>query len=116
MSGKTKMIVIWILCILLGLAFLMAGGTKLMGDQMHVDNFTRWGYPSWSLMGVGIIELIMGMGIIIPSQRKWALPLVYIWALGAIGTHIMNGEYKAIVVNFFFVLIAWLIGWLGKFK
>lgn len=43
---------------LVNLAFLMAGGTKLAGVEMHTENFARWGYPNWFKYVTGSVELM----------------------------------------------------------
>lgn len=50
-------ILAWILQGLLGLMFIMAGFGKITGSKMHVEGFTKWGYPQWFRIVTGVIEL-----------------------------------------------------------
>ena len=60
------------LTILLGVLFLFAGGTKLIGTQMHVEHFALWGYPSWFRLFVGAWEVGCGLLLLIPRYSFYA--------------------------------------------
>ena len=81
-------ITVWALQGLLALAFLMAGGGKVIGIKMHVDNFAnKWHYPQWMRVVVGLIELT-GVGLIVfPSTALYGATLLASIMLGAIHTH-----------------------------
>lgn len=68
----------WILQGVLAAVFLMAGGTKLMGAKMHVENFTKWGLPQWFRSVTGLVEVAAAMLLIIGF---WQADLVLIGAL-----------------------------------
>ena len=50
---------------LLALVFLMAGGTKLLGIQMQVENFKRYGYPQWFRLVTGAVEVTGAVGMVV---------------------------------------------------
>lgn len=50
---------------LLALVFLMSGGIKLLGVQMQVDNFKRYGYPQWFRLVTGAVEMTGAVGMIV---------------------------------------------------
>lgn len=111
MSAKTKNIIAWILSIMLGLAFLGAGISKLAGQEVQVANFERWGYPDWSIYPVAIIEILIALALVIPRFRTLATTLVFIWAIGAIATHLQVSppEYAPIGTDLAFVVMAFFI-------
>jgi putative oxidoreductase len=96
---------------LLTLGFLFFGGTKLTGAQMHVENFTRWGYPAWFLYVTGLIEVVCAI-LLWPRQTRLigALGLVATM-LGAIATHLVNGEAAFIAMPVVLLALAAFVAW-----
>lgn len=92
MNPKTKNIVSLVLCVLLTFAMLGAGITKLMGQEMHVQNFARWGYPPFFLYLVGGSQVLFAILLWIKGYRTWAALGIVLIFIGAIGTHIIAGE------------------------
>jgi uncharacterized membrane protein YphA (DoxX/SURF4 family) len=81
---------------ILALAFVLAGGTKLAGMQMHVEHFEQWGYPQWFRIVTGLVE-VMGAALLIVgiwvSVAAILGGLVLIAAMvGAIYTDIFRGK------------------------
>lgn len=111
MSDKTKNIIAWILSVILAFAFIAAGFSKLVGDEIQVANFERWGYPDWSIYPVAIIEILIAIAIIVPRYRTMGTTLVFVWAVGAIATHLQVSppEYPPIGTDLAFVVIAVVI-------
>ncbi len=81
-----------VLQILLGLAFLGAGGSKLAGAQSQKNDFKRFGYPPWFMYLTGILELIGALGMIVGVFLPvWKVPtglLLAVVMVGAILTHV----------------------------
>jgi putative oxidoreductase len=81
-----------VLQILLGLIFLMAGTTKMIGNKMHVDNFVKWGYPQWFRSVTGAVETFGGIGLLIGIWYPGIGGLAGLWLtitmLGALFTHL----------------------------
>ena len=83
--------------VLLTLAFLASGGSKLASVPMHVANFARWGYPSWFLYVTGTLEALGAIGLWVRPVRVYAsLGLVGVM-IGALITHLTHGEAPMIV-------------------
>jgi len=97
--SKGKNIALWIMSVLLGLAFLGADGSKLGGVEMHVDNFARWGYPSWLLYVTGAIELVCAVLVVVPKTRFVGATALVMVMVGGAGTHVMAGELAQLVPN-----------------
>lgn len=78
---------------LLAFAFLGAGVSKLAGMEMHVDQFAGWGYPAFFLYVVGAVEALAAILIAIPRTRFFGSLDLVVVMLGAVGTHVMAGEF-----------------------
>lgn len=83
--------------ILLSLAFIAAGVSKLMGLEMHTASFTKWAYPQWSIYLIGGLEVICAIGLLIPGIRRYVSGSLILIMLGAIFTHVFNEEMQRII-------------------
>lgn len=79
------------LSILLGVLFLFAGGTKLIGMQMHVEHFQQWGYPSWFRVFVGAWEVAFGLLLLVPRYSFYAAVFLAVGMIGAVYTESFRG-------------------------
>ena len=96
-TPKWKVVGTWALCVLLSLVFLMAGASKLMGVQMHVDNFARWGYPQWFRSVVGATEVVAAVLLVIPRTTLQGASVLILVMVGAVGTHVLHGEWGMVL-------------------
>lgn len=82
--------------VLLALVFIMAGGTKLMGLEMHVTNFKDWGYPSWFRIFTGLWEVLGSIALVwgIWSHKVAAPAGVWLMIVmaGATYTHLFRAH------------------------
>jgi hypothetical protein len=85
-----------VLLVVVTLGFLFTGFFKLSGAQMMVDNFIRWGYPIWFMYTVAVLEVLGVIGLYVRQARTWALIGLSVLMVGAIGTHLLNGEAFAV--------------------
>jgi putative oxidoreductase len=86
----------------LGVAAIAAGGTKLLGADMHVENFDRFGYPQSFRVVIGAVETLAGAGLLGAFVVTDALALAGAVAfgvvlLGAVGTHIRVGDDASVM-------------------
>jgi putative oxidoreductase len=85
-------IVAIILEILLGLVFLMAGTTKILGVKMQVDSFKGLGLPQWFRVVTGLVQYVGVAAIVIgfwePSWAAWAGIWLGFTMLCAVAFHI----------------------------
>jgi putative oxidoreductase len=81
-----------ILQVVLGLAFLAAGGSKLAGVKQQVDSFNRYGYPQWFRLVTGAAEIAGGVGLFVGIGVTWLAALAGLWLVGvmagALVTHL----------------------------
>lgn len=89
---KTKKIISLVISGLLGLAFILAGFAKLSGQEEMVVNYEKWGLPIILMYFVGLSEILGAIGLFIKKTRLLAIGGLSILMLGAIGTHVVNGE------------------------
>ncbi len=109
-SGWRKYVLLAV-SILLGLAFLGAGGSKLSGAEMHVESFARWGYPSWFLYVTALVEVVAALLIFIPTTRFYGAVLLVCTMLGAIATHLNAGEGSMIGAPVVLLCLSALVAW-----
>lgn len=76
----------------LALMFVFAGFGKVVGMQMHADNFNHWKLPQWFRVVTGLIEVIAAAALVVGYwEVSWSAAgslLLGIVAIGGILTHI----------------------------
>lgn len=80
---KIKPIIIWILRILMGAAFIAAAAMKLSGQPMMIEEFEHIGLGQWFRYFTGVLELIGGVAILVPSVSLLGAGLLLLIDLGA---------------------------------
>jgi len=97
--------------ILLALAFVMVGLSKLAGQSsVHwAERFARWGYPAVLRPVVGVLEMIGGIALLIPAATRTAAGVLIVVMTGACYTHLSHGEplriVPSLVLGVFLVLL-----------
>ena len=85
-----KTAVLWVLTLLLGAFFVMAGGTKLAASESQSAHFIRWGYPGWFLYLVGFLETAGAIGLLVPRLAGLSALLLGGVMVGAALTHLVH--------------------------
>ena len=89
-------ILLVILQITLGLAFLGAGGQKLAGSEPMVGVFDRFGYPRWFMYFTGAVEVTGAVGVLAgifaPALALLGALLLAATMIGALFTHARVGD------------------------
>ncbi|MDT3776416.1 DoxX family protein [Nitrospira sp. MA-1] len=108
-----KRVMTIVLCVLLGIFFIAAGGAKLMGSESQVEHFAQWGYPIWFLYLTGVIEVGGGLCLFISKTQWYGMVGLSITMVGAALTHLKAGEMGAVPVPLvllgLLLLLAWMI-------
>ena len=86
-----------VLALLVGLVFLVSGGTKLAAVPAQVQSFARWGFPEWFMYGIGLLEVLGAVLLVIPVSRIAGAALLLVVMIGAVATHTVNHEIDAIL-------------------
>ena len=104
---------LWVLQVLLGLLFVFAGGSKLV---MPIEEMTKEvAMPGWFLRGIGVCELLGGLGLILPGLFRIRTGLTPLAAAGIV--IIMIGA-TAVTVMYMGVgmgLVPFIVGVLAAF-
>jgi len=110
---RGKVIALWVLRVLVGLAFLGSGGAKLAGAPAMVAIFTKIGLGQGVRILTGVLEVIGAVGLFIPRYTFYAALLLAAVMLGAVGFHltILGGNPAAPIV---LLLLSGLIAWLSR--
>jgi len=99
---------------LLALVFLMAGLTKVAGNKMHVDHFTKWGLPQWFRIVTGVIEIISAAALVVGFwDSSWTAVGALVIAITAIGGFIIHvrskDSFKETFPILFLAIIAFIV-------
>lgn len=111
MTSKTKNILTWIVSGLLAFAFFGAGLTKIIGLEMQIQNLESWGYPLWFRFPIGLSEVGIAVGLLLPKFRKMVSYAVFPWVVVAVFTHLQATppQYGGIGAPIFFGILASII-------
>ena len=112
-NNKGKVIALWVLRVLVGLAFLTSGGSKLAGVPAMVAIFTKIGFGQGFRILTGVLEVIGAIGLFIPRFTFYAALLLAAVMLGAVSFHLttLGGNPAAPIV---LLLLSGLIAWLSR--
>ena len=123
-NNKAMNIGLWVVQGLLGLVFIMAGGTKaFQGIEAMAESMPWVTEVSSSLVRfIGVSELLGGLGLLLPSILRikphltvWAaIGLTIVMVLAAL-FHASRGEFPAIGANAVFVALTAFVAW-GRSK
>ncbi|WP_205877015.1 DoxX family protein [Mycobacterium camsae] len=116
--------VLWILQIVLALAFVGAGLAKVVMPRARVrDTLGDWvdAFPAPALKLLGVAELAAAIGLIVPPLVHIAPVLTPLAAIGvvlvmagAIVTHARRREFPNVAVNVVLAIAALVVAW-GRF-
>lgn len=114
-------VVLWIVTIVLALAFLAAGlMTLTRSKEQLVASGQAWveGFGPGTIKAIGVAEVLGAAGLVLPALAGTALVLVPLAAIGlsllmvgACMTHLRRGETPQIVVNVVLFALAVLVAW-----
>ncbi len=117
-------IALWIAQGILAAVFLMAGGMKLMKSKEELAGQMGWveHFSERAIKGIGVVEILGAIGLILPGITGVAPVLVPLAAvglglaqLGAASLHMRRGgEGQMIVMNAMFIALAVFVAW-GRF-
>jgi len=72
--------VLWVVQILLALLFLFAGGSKLFMSAAQLTGQTSM--PAWFLRFIGVMEILGGLGLVLPGMLRIHTALTPLAAAG----------------------------------
>lgn len=94
-----RKILTWTVAALLGVLFVLIGWSKVTGPSGAgwAVRLSRWGYPSASRYWIGGVEMLAGLGLLLPPLRRWAAIALMVVMAGALGTHLLHAEYVRVL-------------------
>ena len=98
-TGKTLH---WIVAVIL----IVAGIAKVFQLSMLVQMFDQWGLGGLTLW-FGIIEVVVGALLLIPSMLMWGVLLSTAWFGGAMAVHLTHGQTGLMFVPLVVMLGVW---------
>ncbi len=113
---RSKNTLTWVLAGLLALVFIASGFTKLLGAEMQVKNIASWGYPAWTIFPIGLSEIAIGIGVLLPAFQKLTAYGIFPWAIIAVITHLQAGQANMIGTPVVIAILAFAMLWALKAK
>jgi uncharacterized membrane protein YphA (DoxX/SURF4 family) len=108
--SKALNVTLWILQALAAAAFLMAGGTKLAGAEIHVAMFEKIGFGQWFRYFTGSLEVISAVLLLLPKTAGIGAALLAATMVGAVATHLFiigGSAAPALVLLLITAAVAW---------
>ncbi len=113
-KGKARNIVTWVLQVLMGLEFILAGQAKFTRSDVWAREFNQWGFPDNFYLVIGALELIGAILIFIPKFASKAALGLGVIMIGAAITHAIHGETSRIIVTLILAGLCGLVFYLRK--
>src|SRR5215213_600751 len=116
-------IALWVAQVLLAVAFLGAGATKLMQPKEKLAKNMGWveDFSQPTVRIIGALEVLGAIGVVLPALTgilPWLTPLaalgLVLLMLGAALTHLRRAEYGGIAVNAVVLILAAFVAY-GRF-
>ena len=100
----------FVLQLVVGLAFLAAGAAKLAGAKPLADQFREFGLPSFSMRLIGALEVAGAVGLFVTPVASWAASGLALLMVGAVGSHrrARHGLGQTAPSLVLLILTAWL--------
>ncbi len=116
---------LWIVTVILATAFLASGLIKLSVSKDRIEDSPGGGwvedFSANSVKGIGALEILAAIGLIVPAVLDIAPMLVPVAAfglvlmmIGAMITHLRRDETKQAAVNLVYLALAAFVAW-GRF-
>jgi uncharacterized membrane protein YphA (DoxX/SURF4 family) len=101
-TSNGRLITLWTLSVLVALASIGAGGTKLAGAAAMVELFAKVGLGQWFRYFTGVLEVAAGIGLLISRHAFHAAISLAIVMAGAFIAHatVVGGSPAATIVLF----------------
>jgi putative oxidoreductase len=104
---------VWAGVFFLAVAFVGIGMSKLGGASAirWGERFGQWGYPANAHYVVGMLEVLGGLGVLMPRWRRAASLTLAVLMVGALGTHVVDAEFSRVIPPLVLGGLAFLMYW-----
>jgi uncharacterized membrane protein YphA (DoxX/SURF4 family) len=102
-------ILVWSVSLFLALVCLRSGLMKMPGvpgNEFWERDFTRWGYPGWFRVSIGVAELVSFALLLMPRFAAAGAGLFGAVMIGAIFTHATHDEYSRLPFNILLLVLS----------
>ena len=119
-SGKVMNYALWAMQVLVALGFMGSGLMKVLkpADELVVTQAWVAHFSLLTVKGIGVLELLGAIGLIVPSASRVMPKLTVFAALGlfiimagAAGTHVLIGEPEKMVASALLGVLCLTIAW-----
>jgi uncharacterized membrane protein YphA (DoxX/SURF4 family) len=107
-DSRSRPIASWVLSGFLALMFIVTGASKLADVPPSPQNFARWGYSTAFMHAVGAVEVLCGIGLLVPRLAPIAALVLLGIMAGALKTGVVHREVLHIALPL--VLVGLLLG------
>ncbi len=104
-NKKVKNVFGWVLQVLMGLEFLVAGQSKFTSMSVWENSFKDWGYPENFFMIIGAVEVICAVLLFFPKLAGYAAAVLSIVMVSAGITRITHNESPVVDIVLLVLLI-----------
>ena len=112
-ASKVRTIATWMLRLLLGVAFLVIGGSKLAGVLNMVQFFAAIGWGQWFRYLTGLLDVAGAVLLFIP---KWTCygALILVGTVGMAAVLCLTILHRSVTVPLTLTLLAATLAWLTR--
>ncbi|HJQ19600.1 MAG TPA: DoxX family protein [Gemmatimonadaceae bacterium] len=110
-TRSAESVVVWILSVLLAVAFATTGLAKLTGTEpLAFQAAAMRGFPGWIRVVVGVVELVGAIALLIPAVAGIAAAMLAILMIPATITQAVSGQPGVFVPVLMFLLLL-IVAW-----
>jgi uncharacterized membrane protein YphA (DoxX/SURF4 family) len=106
---RIRLVVAWLVGLYLAQMYVSMGLAKFDPNGFWTAPFERWGYPEWLRVGVGAVETLGGVGLLIPWVASYAGGAVAVVMVGAGFTRLLDGRLVDVAfIAAYIVALLWV--------
>lgn len=115
-SSKGLETAVIVVSVVLTIVFLGAGAAKLAGADTYVQTFAGWGYPQWSRLLIGALEILFAIALWIPRARAIGGIGLSILMLGAIVSYARHDAGQSIGISLLLLILSAFVAWARRYE
>lgn len=101
----------WVVVGLTSLFFIQSGIQKLAGTEQMIDMFHELGYPDWSRVIIGLVEIAGAVLLALPRLTLYAATALGALMVGAVASEMLAGQgFGALMPGQWLILMALIAG------